>query len=81
LVPKGLDALLLAGRCISVDEIAFGSTRNLPVCAITAETAALAAAYAVRNNVEPRNVPIGAIQSALGAAKVVLGAPEQVRAL
>jgi len=81
LVPKGLDALLLAGRCISVDEIAFGSTRNLPVCAITAEAAALAAAYAVRNNVEPRNVPVGAIQSALGAAKVVLGAPEQVRAL
>jgi hypothetical protein len=80
LIPKGLDALLLAGRCISVDEIAFGSTRNLPVCAMTAEAAGVAAAYAVRNNVEPRSVPVEEIQSVLSAEKVVLGAPAEVEA-
>jgi hypothetical protein len=77
LVPKAVDGLLLAGRCISVDEIAFGSTRNLPVCAFTAEAAAIAAAYAARHRVEPRNVPIQEIQQALTASKVVLGTPEK----
>jgi hypothetical protein len=32
LVPEGIEGLLVAGRCISVDEIAF-STRNVPACA------------------------------------------------
>ena len=77
LVPKDVDSLLLAGRCISVDEIAFGSTRNLPVCAFTAEAAAIAAAYAARHRVEPRNVPISEIQRALTAANVVLGTLEE----
>ncbi|MGA2989568.1 MAG: FAD-dependent oxidoreductase [Candidatus Korobacteraceae bacterium] len=76
LIPKGVDALLLAGRCISVDEIAFGSTRNLPVCAITAEAAALAAAYSVKHGVEPRDVPVSAIQRALTAERVDLGASQ-----
>jgi hypothetical protein len=74
LIPKGVDGLLLAGRCISVDEIAFGSTRNLPVCAITAEAAALAASYAVKHGVQPREVPVAAIQAALTAERVDLGA-------
>ncbi len=74
LIPKGVDALLLAGRCISVDEIAFGSTRNLPVCAITAEAAALAAAYAVKHDVQLREVPVATIQAALTAERVDLGA-------
>jgi hypothetical protein len=73
LVPKTIDGLLLAGRCISVDEIAFGSTRNLPVCAITGEAAAVAAAYAVKNNVQPRKVPVKEIQRMLLDANVVLG--------
>ena len=76
LLPKGVDSLLLAGRCISVDEIAFGSTRNLPVCAITAEAAALAAAYAVQHGVEPRDVPVAVIQRALAAGRVDLGASQ-----
>lgn len=76
LLPKGVDSLLLAGRCISVDEIAFGSTRNLPVCAITAEAAALAAAYAVLHGLEPRDVPVAVIQRALAAGRVDLGASQ-----
>lgn len=47
--------------------------------ALTAEAAALAAACAVRNNVEPRDVPIEVIQSAIGVAKVVLGASGAAR--
>ena len=36
---RGVEGLLTAGRCISVDEIAFGSTRNVPTCAQTGEAA------------------------------------------
>ena len=56
-----------------------GGSVDLPVYALTAEAAALAAACAVRNNVEPRDVPIEVIQSAIGVAKVVLGASGAAR--
>jgi hypothetical protein len=38
----------MAGRCISVDAIAFGSTRNVPACTMTGEAAAIAAAFAAQ---------------------------------
>lgn len=77
LVPKTIDGLLVAGRCISTDAVALGSTRNLPVCAITGEAAAVAAVYAAKNNVQPRAVPVKEIQRVLAEAKVVLGTPER----
>ena len=48
LIPETVKGLLMAGRCISVDEIAFGSTRNVPACAMTGEAAGIAAAQAPR---------------------------------
>jgi hypothetical protein len=76
LIPKHVDGLLVAGRCISVDEIAFGSTRNVPACAATGEAAALAAAYAVQNNVLPREVPVTEIQRELTIKNIPLGSKQ-----
>ncbi|WP_062234624.1 FAD-dependent oxidoreductase [Fictibacillus sp. FJAT-27399] len=76
LIPKEVDGLLVAGRCISVDEIAFGSTRNVPACALTGEAAAVTAAIAVQNSLLPREVPIKEVQRGLIEHNIPLGTPE-----
>lgn len=49
LTPKKLKNVLVAGRCISTDEYAFGSLRVMPACLVTGEAAGLAGALAVRS--------------------------------
>lgn len=44
LTPKGLKNILVAGRSISTDRIANGSTRIMPVCLVLGEAAGIAAA-------------------------------------
>ncbi|MDQ2735419.1 MAG: FAD-dependent oxidoreductase [Pseudomonadota bacterium] len=75
LIPDGVGGLLVAGRCISVDEIAFGSTRNVPACAMTGEAAAVAAAQAAAAGTTPRSVDVVAVQKRLRALGVRLGTP------
>lgn len=79
LIPKNIDGLLISGRCISVDETAFGSIRNLPGCNLTGEAAAIAAAYAVKNNVLPREVPVKEVQKVLIGLNIPLGISEKTR--
>jgi hypothetical protein len=68
LIPKETDGLLVAGRCISVDHVAFGSTRVIPQCYATGQAAGAAAATAVRSARAPRTVEAGALRSAIRAA-------------
>jgi ribulose 1,5-bisphosphate synthetase/thiazole synthase len=64
LLPKKIDNLLVAGRCISmtpgVDEL-----RLIGPCIATGEAAGTAAALAFNKNVKPRDVDIKELQSAL----------------
>ncbi len=46
LVPKGLENVLVAGRCISCDRQMLGSIRVMPGCFITGQAAGVAAAMA-----------------------------------
>ena len=46
LTPKGLRNVLVAGRCISTDEEAYGSLRVMPPCLVTGEAAGIAARLA-----------------------------------
>jgi hypothetical protein len=75
LQPEGIEGLLVAGRCISVDEVAFGSTRNVPACAVSAEAAAIAAAYSAKTGTPTSQVPASEIQPKLQRAGAVLGTP------
>jgi len=50
LTPKGLKNVLVAGRCISTDEIVQGSTRVQPPCLVTGEAAGMAAVHALKNH-------------------------------
>ena len=54
LVPERVDGLLVSGRCISVDPVAFGSSRVTGTCMAVGEAAGTAAALAVAAGVEPR---------------------------
>ncbi|MDR0430588.1 MAG: FAD-dependent oxidoreductase [Tannerellaceae bacterium] len=50
LTPKGLTNLLVAGRCVSTDSLAFGSLRVMPPCLVTGEASGLAAALAAKQS-------------------------------
>ncbi len=58
LVPKEVDGLLIAGRCISATHTAQGSTRLAGTCMATGEAAGVAAALAVKSRTEPRSVDV-----------------------
>ncbi len=73
LVPEAIDGLYVAGRCVSADEVAFGSTRNVPACATTGEAAGAAAALAVRSGTSAAMVRVSEVQAALRKSGVILG--------
>jgi hypothetical protein len=75
MVPLKVDNLMIAGRCISADAIAFGSTRNVPACTMTGEAAALAAALAARRGVPTSAIPAADVQAKLRELGVWLGTP------
>ncbi len=72
LVPKKIDNLLVAGRPISVTQIAHGATRGETACMETGEAAGAAAALAANLGVAPRNLDIKILQKALLEQGVLL---------
>ena len=65
LVPEKTDGLLLSGRNISGTHIAHSNYRVMPICVGIGAAAGAAAALAVRENVEIRNVDVRKIQNEL----------------
>jgi hypothetical protein len=73
LVPREIEHLLVAGRCISADHQAMGSTRVMAPCMATGQAAGLAAALSVQQNVTPRTLDTDRLREALRAQKANLG--------
>ncbi len=65
LLPRDLDGLLVAGRCISVDHRVHSATKEIPCCFATGEAAGVAAAMALEAGVAPRAVEVGRLQGVL----------------
>ncbi len=65
LVPEKVDGLLLSGRNISGTHMAHSSFRAMPICVGLGEAAGIAAALAVRKNVQPRAITPAEIQAYL----------------
>lgn len=65
LVPKEIDGLLVAGRHYSATPEAQRMSREIPPCQVMGQAAGTAAAHAVRASVEPRRVPVPALQRTL----------------
>ncbi|MDP6709690.1 MAG: FAD-dependent oxidoreductase, partial [Alphaproteobacteria bacterium] len=74
LVPRDVEQLLVAGRCISADHAAHSRSRNMPACMATGQAAGIAAAIAVDSNRPVRVVDIGRLQTALEALGMPLHA-------
>lgn len=55
-VAKSMDGLMMAGRCMSVDAVAFGSTRIMTLCMAVGEAAGIGAALAVQKGKQPRDI-------------------------
>ena len=65
LVPRGIDGLLVAGRCISGTHEAHSSYRVMPVSMATGQAAGVCAALAVRQSISPRVVSVADVQGEL----------------
>jgi len=67
LTPKGVRNLLVAGRCVSADEMVQASIRVIPACYITGQAAGIAAAIAADRSLSVHDVPVGELRSKLSA--------------
>jgi hypothetical protein len=72
LLPRGVDNLLVAGRCISADRYMQSSLRVMPCCYITGQAAGTAAAMAAGGKGDPRQVDVKELQRRLKAAGAFL---------
>jgi hypothetical protein len=65
LLPKELDGLLVAGRCISSDQPAFESWRSMAPCMSLGEAAGTAAALCAKFGVQPKALDVKTLQARL----------------
>lgn len=65
LIPRRVENLLVAGRCIAGDEISHASVRSMMCCAVTGQGAGVAAAVSIENDVRVRDVSIARVQAEL----------------
>jgi hypothetical protein len=73
LVPKKLDNLLAAGRCVCVDESLIEDMRLIASCLTTGHAAGAAAALAVRDGCPPRGLEVSKLQQLLLKQGAYLG--------
>jgi glycine/D-amino acid oxidase-like deaminating enzyme len=73
LVPKDVDGLLVAGRCISATHEALGAIRVMPPAFAMGEAAGTAAAIALEYRVEPRKVDVPLLQRLMVRRGAYLG--------
>jgi hypothetical protein len=62
LIARGVEGLLMAGKCLSATHEAVASTRVVPICMAQGEAAGTAAAMAVRRGVDVRALPVHEVQ-------------------
>lgn len=76
LLPRELDNLIAAGRCISVDHRVHHSTKEIPPCMATGEAAGLAAAMALSTPQRAlRELPIDRLRERLRARGAIVDRP------
>ncbi|HOS42570.1 MAG TPA: FAD-dependent oxidoreductase, partial [Armatimonadota bacterium] len=73
LVPRDVENLLVAGRCLSADFLAQSGCRLIMACLDMGQAAGTAAALSLRQQVTPRRLPVGDLQRTLVAQGMYLG--------
>ncbi|MGQ9455754.1 MAG: FAD-dependent oxidoreductase [Armatimonadota bacterium] len=67
LLPRGLDNVIVAGRCVSSTQGGHGAIRIMPACIAMGQAAGTAAALSLQNRVTPRELDINVLINALRA--------------
>ena len=65
LLPKGVEQMLMAGRCVSADSTAAGAIRVMPPCMGMGQAAGIAAALAVKEGTTVRKVDVQNLRKVL----------------
>ena len=65
LVPRQVENLLIAGRCVAGDKISHAATRGIMCCAVTGQAAGAAAAVSVRDGRTTGDVDVASVQAEL----------------
>ena len=65
LVPRGVEGMLVAGRCFSATHDAHASARSMATCMAMGQAAGTAAALAVRSGVAPRSLDVAEVRARL----------------
>jgi hypothetical protein len=65
LIPKKIENLLVAGRCVAGDKMSHAATRQMVCCIATGQGTGVAAAVSVKENTTCREVNIEIVQNAL----------------
>lgn len=65
LVPKGVDGLIVAGRCTGGDKVSHAATRNMMCCAVTGQGAGVAAAVSLKTGESFEHLDIARVQTEL----------------
>jgi hypothetical protein len=60
-----VENLLVAGRCVAGDKISHAATRSMMCCTVTGQSAGVAAAVSIRDDVTCGEVEIKRVQEAL----------------
>lgn len=76
LLPKQVEQILVAGRCISADHAAHARSRNMPACMATGQAAGVAASVAIDMGVNVRDVDVALVQTKLRALGMPLHGSE-----
>jgi len=64
-LPKGLEGILVGGRCISASHEAHGSARQMPTCVGMGQAVGTAAALAVTKGITPRALDVNTLRETL----------------
>ena len=72
LLPRSLDNLLVAGRCISVDHRVHHATKEIPPCMATGQAAGTAAALAIQSGDSVKELDVAVLQKQLRAQSAIL---------
>jgi hypothetical protein len=75
LLPRGIENLLAAGRCLSCDPASHSFLREIPVCWVMGQAAGVAAATAANAGVNARAVDVPAVQQELLRQGAILRVP------
>lgn len=73
ILPLAIDNLLVAGRCASMTHLGQSAARVSGACFVMGEAAGECAAFAIAQQLRPRDVPAAQLQSRLSAQGVYLG--------